>query len=332
MASILLIRILIIAVLFQGCSLSYIVKAGWTESGILMRRTPIEVALKDPMLTSQQKDALKWVSAAHTFALRRKLDCSGSFVSYSPLDREALSWVLAGAKPFELIPKEWWFPIIGHVPYQGFFEKSDALAAADKLEKEGYQTIVRPVTAFSTLGWFNDPVLTPLLRRAPLEIVNTIIHECVHSTMWVPNNVPFNESIAHFVALNEAALFFEADFCPANVSVKKNCAQYAQEARSILAREIQYAQALSLLKNRLEGIFKNKHLNPAEMKQEKRNAYISALSPILAEKNHIGDNNSALLQELAYHQHFECFIPLRNRYADSLLPVLMTHLKDCSTF
>ncbi len=307
----------------------YVLRAGWTEAGILIRRIPIETAIEDTTRSKEQRDALRCVSTARAYALRRNLDCAGSFESYSPLDKEALSWVVAGAKPFELTAKQWWFPIVGNVPYQGYFEKSDAIDAAEELKHEGYQTIVRPVTAFSTLGWFKDPALTPLLNRPPIEIVNTVIHECVHSTIWVPNNVPFNESVAHFVALNETVLFFGSGSCPEAITGVDACSGYTQEAQAINDREVRYAQALTTLKKHLEKIFDNRALSSELMAQEKRLAYENALNPILGEKNRIKDNNAALLQELAYHQYFDCFVTIRKKYADSELPELINHFKEC---
>lgn len=323
------VKILVIALFLEGCSIPYVLRAGWTEAGILIRRVPIETAIEDTTLSKEQRASLHWVAAAHAYALRRKLDCAGSFKSYSPLEKEALSWVLAGAKPFELTPKQWWFPIVGYVPYQGFFEKSDAIYGAEKLKKDGYQTIVRPVTAFSTLGWFNDPALTPLLKRPPIEIVNTIIHECVHSTMWVPDNVPFNESVAHFVALNETIRFFNTNSCPEVITSADTCYGYSPEAKTINEREILYAQALNDLRNQLVLIFNNRSLSQEQMSEEKRSAYEKALSPIVGKNNRIEDNNAALLQELAYHQYFDCFLNERAVNPDSDLPELLNHLKEC---
>lgn len=323
------VQILTIAFILQGCSLPYVLRAGWTEAGILIRRVPIETAIEDTSLGGAQRAALRWVSATRAFALQRKFDCAGSFMSYSPLEKEALSWVLAGAKPFELTPKEWWFPIVGHVPYQGFFEKSDAQNAAVTLQKDGYQTIVRPVTAFSTLGWFNDPALTPLLKRPPIEIVNTVLHECVHSTMWIPDNVPFNESLAHFVALDETVRFFTSVSCPADVTTTDSCSGYIPEAKTIQEKEVLYAEALNGLKERLTQLFNNKALTPEQMAQQKHLAYENALNPILGNKNRLKDNNAALLQELTYHQYFDCFVNKRREYPDSQLPVLLSHLKEC---
>jgi predicted aminopeptidase len=103
----------------------------------------------------------------------------------------------------------WWFPIVGEVPYKGFFEKEDAISQARDLEARGFETWVRGTDAFSTLGWFNDPVLSTTLKRPIVQIANTVIHETLHSTIWIPNHVDFNESLANFVGTEGAVQFFE---------------------------------------------------------------------------------------------------------------------------
>jgi predicted aminopeptidase len=126
------------------------------------------------------------------------------------VDRDPLAWVVVGSKRDAFALRLWWFPIVGSVPYKGFFEKEDALAEAAGLEKQGFETSVRGTEAFSTLGWFNDPVLSTTLKNPPTRIVNTVIHESVHSTVWIKNNVGFNESLANFVGTEGALAYFKS--------------------------------------------------------------------------------------------------------------------------
>ena len=102
----------------------------------------------------------------------------------------------------------WWFPIVGRVPYRGFFSVDDALDAERDLQKEGYDTYVRPTAAFSTLGWFNDPVLSTTLQTDDVEIVTTVLHELAHRYLFVPGQVGFNESFANFIGRVAAIQFF----------------------------------------------------------------------------------------------------------------------------
>src|SRR5678815_1273871 len=93
----------------------------------------------------------------------------------SPLDRDTLVLVLSAAYRDKLEPYTWWFPIVGRVPYKGYFDFKAAKRAADDLYNAGYDISLRPSDAFSTLGWFNDPLLSTSLRRDSLDLVNTVI-------------------------------------------------------------------------------------------------------------------------------------------------------------
>ncbi len=116
--------------------------------------------------------------------------------------------MLLASKRTAFEPYTWWYPIVGTVPYKGFFERENAQCLADELEDKGYETWLRGTDAFSTLGWFNDPILSTTLQREPYVIANTVIHEIFHATLWIPGSVAFNESAANFVGLTGAEHFF----------------------------------------------------------------------------------------------------------------------------
>ena len=288
----------------SGCSVGYVVEAALTQSSILLNREPIEDLLKNtPVKMEPIREKLELVLAARNYALAQNLQCGGSFSSYSPIDGEALSWVVAAAYPLELKSKTWWFPIVGTVPYKGYFEKADALDEAKKLKKDDFEVSVRGVTAFSTLGWFDDPVLTPLLRTNAVSIVNTVIHETVHSTAWIPSSVSFNESLAHFVSLYETIKFFNSSYC------STDCQSNQKSAEKLKTSEFQYAAALERLHAELETIF-SANSTPDKTLASKKSAYqlhltteVEVLNESLAESA----NNAEFLQEYIYHQYFTCF-------------------------
>jgi predicted aminopeptidase len=139
-----------------------------------------------------------------------KLRTGDSFTTYSHLERDTLVLVVSGAYRDRLEPYTWWFPIVGRVPYKGFFDFGAAKDLAEDLEKRGYDSYVRPSAAFSTLGWFNDPLLSTTLRLDSINLANTVIHEVTHNTFYKPGQAVFNESFANFVGARGSAWFFRS--------------------------------------------------------------------------------------------------------------------------
>ena len=191
-----------------GCYLS---RAGWEEAKILAGRRQIVRLVEDPTTDSATRSRLRLVLAARGFAADSvRLRTGESFTTYSHLERDTLVLVVSGAYRDRLEPYTWWFPIVGRVPYKGFFDFSDALALARDLERRGYDTYVRPSAAFSTLGWFNDPLLSTTLRLDAINLANTVIHEVTHNTFFKADQAVFNESFANFVGARGAAWFFRS--------------------------------------------------------------------------------------------------------------------------
>lgn len=190
-----------------GCSTGYVIRAAYEEGQILWRRENIKELLNSGAVQGEEAEKLAVVLEARAFSETIGLTPNDAYTQYSKIDRDVLAWVVMCARKTSFELKTWWFPIVGTVPYRGYFEKADALKFTEKLSAKGYECSVRPTEAFSTLGWFNDPILSTTLRRDQISIANTVIHEIVHGTVWVKNHVAFNESLANFVA-HEAAVQF----------------------------------------------------------------------------------------------------------------------------
>ena len=199
------------AVLLQGtaCSPMYVIKAGWAEAKILRARQPIPDVILDPATDERTRGKLTLAREAREFAMNALgLDVGDSYTTYTQLESDTLAMVLSAAYRDRLESRTWWFPVVGHVPYRGFFSLDDALDEQRKLEQEGLDTYLRPTAAFSTLGWFSDPLLSTVVRYDEVELVATIIHELSHNHLFVPGQVRFNESFATWVGRTGAAEFF----------------------------------------------------------------------------------------------------------------------------
>ncbi len=200
--------VLLISLSPMACYLS---RGAWEEGKILARRQPIAKLVADRKTDSTTRRKLAVVLAARQYAKDSiGLKTEESFTTYSKLDRDTLVLVLSVAYRDKLQPYTWWFPIVGRVPYKGFFDFDEAKKAAKSFHEDGYDVALRPSAAFSTLGWFNDPLTSTTLARDSLDLANTVIHEVTHNTFYAPGQAVFNESFANFVGARGAAAFFRS--------------------------------------------------------------------------------------------------------------------------
>jgi predicted aminopeptidase len=189
----------------------YLSRGAWEEAKILSRRQPISELVADPGTPRLAREKLKVVLAARQYAKDSlRLRTKDSFTTYSRLDHDTLVLVVSAAYRDTLKAYTWWFPIVGRVPYKGYFDFNAARRAAEDLKEQGFDVYVRPSDAFSTLGFFNDPLLSTSLRADSLDLANTVIHEVTHNTFYAPGQAPFNESFAMFVGARGAAAFFRS--------------------------------------------------------------------------------------------------------------------------
>lgn len=191
--------------------MGYLGHAAYEEVSILCRRKPIAKVLAKDHLRPDVRQRLETVLAVRKFAKDNLGEnVGGAYETVSNVDKGAIVWVVMAAPRTSLKPYEWWFPIVGNVPYRGYFDKSRAEAEADSMEKRGYDTYVRPAVAFSSLGFFNDPLLSNMLALNHVELAGVIIHELFHRTYFLASNATFDESAANWVGNRGAMDFFDA--------------------------------------------------------------------------------------------------------------------------
>ncbi len=187
----------------------YLVRAAWEEGKILKRRQSIAALIDDSRTPAAIRAKLQLVLDARRFAVDSLgLHAGDAFTKFTQLDSDTLVLVLSGTRRDALVPAIWWFPVVGRVPYKGFFDVAAAQRAERALAADGYDTYLRPAPAFSTLGWFNDPLLSTTLSTDSLFVVQTVIHELTHNRIYVKGEAVFNESFAEFVGNRGAVEFF----------------------------------------------------------------------------------------------------------------------------
>lgn len=229
------------AINLTGC---YVMKAAFEQSKILINRQKIK-----EIVTSNTEDPdiirkLNLVSDIRDYAIQIGTTPKKSFTYYSKFDKDVVSWIVVASKKDSFTLKTWWFPIVGSVPYKGYFNKEEAINLSKELETEGFETSVRGATAYSTLGWFNDPILTPLLKKDDLNIIETVLHEIFHSTYWKKDQVEWNESAANFFAINAAL----------DYTIKRNHA-LQEKAKMSCVNEIKIAKLVEKLYKDLEAVY-----------------------------------------------------------------------------
>jgi predicted aminopeptidase len=203
--------VLVIAYFVVSPTGRYLARAAWEEGKILAHRRPIAALVADSATPPAVRDKLRVVLAARTFAADSLgLAAKESFTTYSRLQHDTLVLVLSGAYRDRLEPVTWWFPIVGRVPYKGYFDFGAARAAALRLASDGFDAYLRPSPAFSTLGFFNDPLLSTTLEDDSLELANTVIHELTHNTYYAAGQAAFDESFAVFSGARGSEWFFRS--------------------------------------------------------------------------------------------------------------------------
>ncbi|CAN5377642.1 aminopeptidase [soil metagenome] len=314
---------LILLLLLTGaCSPLYVLRAGWEEAKILARREPIPEVIADPRTPEDWRAKLALVLRARDFAADSLgLDAGESYTTFSELDSDTLALVVSAAYRDRFEAYTWWFPIVGRVPYKGFFSERAAFEAAADLQQEGFDTYIRPTSAFSTLGWFNDPLVSSLMRYDSVQLVNTVAHELFHNTFFAAGQVQFNESAASFVG-SRAAIDFFCRRAPGSSA----CA----EARSAWADDLLFSDFLDGLVAELEALYARADLT-SEQKialreqvfDRARARFAEEVQPRMRTSGIAGFattplNNATLLARRLYYHRLGLFEGVYRRYGEDL--------------
>lgn len=197
-----------------GCDgLQYINHVAQAQFSINRETEPIADVLASGRLSAEDADKLRLIVRARDYAAGTMgLRAGTSYTTFYDTQGQPLAYNLSAARRDALIAKTWSFPIVGEVPYLAFFDEGYLRRVERRLQDEGFDTLTYELDAYSTLGVFEDPVRSPMLRRGTLDLVETVIHELLHNTVWRNGATVFNESLATFVGRQGAIEFLRQEY------------------------------------------------------------------------------------------------------------------------
>jgi len=226
----------------------YLTRAGIEQTLILEKRRPLAKLVADSTLTAETRAYLSLVLAVREHAVQLGLEAGDTYTTYSDVGRDTLLLVLSASPKDCICPHLWKYPIVGKIPYKGFFDVKMAQREADKMAARGYDISLRPAAAYSTLGWFEDPLLSTALVHDSVELASLVFHEIAHNTLYVKSATPFNESFAQLVGYRSAEEFFRG----------RGDSVLADRARDRWFDEIVLGEFYDGLLNRLDAFYATK--------------------------------------------------------------------------
>jgi len=198
---------------WQGEMIVYGAGQGIGQAKVILESRPVEEVLADDQFPDSLKAKLHLVQEIREFAIDSLgINDSENYKSVYDQHGKPILWVVSGCPPYQLEAHKWDYPFLGALGYKGFFDLEKAKREERELQKMSLDTDVGEVGAWSTLGWFNDPILSSMLNKSPGSLARLIIHELTHATLYVSGNADYNENLATFVGDNGAILFLKSKY------------------------------------------------------------------------------------------------------------------------
>ncbi len=241
------------------------------QLSIIWNSIPIDEVLNNSTISSESKSKLLLTLDIRSFAMDSLgLENSKNYTTYFDQHDKPVMWVVTACRPYELKAKEWHFPFLGSVSYKGFFSEERAEKEAAIVRSEGYVTDIYSPSAWSTLGFFTDPVFSNVLKRSPGRIAELIIHELTHATIYLESSVDFNENLATFIGEKGAERYLISKYGSESEEYKKYV--------GFLADEIIYSEYMLQCSNRLDSLYKSFDKNlPVKEKALKKFRMIASI-------------------------------------------------------
>ncbi len=301
--------LLFLAALYGCQTVHYYSQAIEGHCRILMKRQPISEIMANPESPEFIRKRLTFILSVQEFAENDlQLPVNNHYLTYVDLKRPFVVWNVFAAPEFSLTPKTWCYPVAGCAAYRGYFAETNARQYADRLGKQGYDVYVGGVTAYSTLGWFDDPVLSTFIPFSEARTAALIFHELAHQILYVKDDTAFNESFATFVEQEGLRRWRQAS------GSERIYAEYLRQHR---LRE-QFVQLIMQYRQRLELLYQT-DLRPSEKRAKKTTIFSELRNQFNYLKTHQIElsaydvwmnqslNNAKIGSVVAYHDFLPAF-------------------------
>lgn len=230
----------------NSCAMPFYWQAIGGEIEMLRKRTPIEEVLEDPTQSKRVKAALSGVADIRRFAAETlELPANDSYTTYADLGRRYVVWNVVATPEFSIVPKHWCFPFAGCVSYRGFFNEEKARRYQKALQKRGLDTYLGGSTAYSTLGYFNDPILNTMIEGGEQYIASVLFHELAHQRLYVKSDSAFSEAFAMAVEEYGTERWLES----------RGDVKALERYRTRLRRRSEFSELVAKQQHRLREVF-----------------------------------------------------------------------------
>lgn len=304
-----------------GCGVAYVVRSAYFQAELLHSREPIADLRERQFFNETELKALDRINDVKAFGAEIGLEATENYGTYA-MDWDRTIWNLSACEELAFTPRRWTFPIVGRVPYLGFFRREDAEPWIQRLEADGYETYLRTAGAYSTLGWFRDPVLPSMMKWNDYRLADTVLHELAHATVWIKGSVKFNESFASFVGEVGAFQYLSNRFGPESEQLRR--------AREDHEDVVTWRAVLRALYIDLDAVFRDESLSDSAKRSAKAVLFASLPDRVEAAGFHRPErflraardgkwNNARLVQFKTYNHNRDHFEALFKRENDDLL-------------
>lgn len=305
------------------------------QIGIIMESRPIEDVLKDENYPDSVKQKLFLIQEIKKFTTDSLgTNSSNNYTTFYDQKGKPVLWVLTASAPYALKAKTWNFPFLGAVSYKGFFNKKLGEEEELQLKSEGYDTELGKVNAWSTLGWFRDPILSNQLSYSEGSLAELIIHELTHGTLYIKNNVEFNENLASFIGNKGAIKFLEYKYGKGSEAINS----YFREK----ADENTFSKYVLQSSCRLDSLYKSFNVETKkEVKEKKKDMLIKNIVYNIRTlafndttryyhyiKNALTQKNAFFLSFVRYNAQQEIFEKEFKEKFNSDIKVYLSYLKE----